>query len=79
MKALNNRDVNLQLDSETGVVHLSHLLPDTSVYLYNIEGCVQLKAKSNLPKLSFALPGRGIYVLVLMHSNCPLEVKRIMY
>lgn len=79
MEKITNKKIILQLDSERGILYLSELLVDTMVYLYNESGKLQVKEQYTLPSLVISLPKHGVYVLVLFHPTCQVEVKKIVF
>lgn len=79
METTTNKDVNVLLNSESGTVCLTNLLPDTMVYLYNSQGGLQVKQRFALPSLNLMLSERGMYVLVVSHPSCKVEVRRFVY
>lgn len=79
MKTTTNQKVNIVLDVETGFLHLTHLEKNTLVYLYDEQGKLQFKELFIPPSLTFTLYEQGWYVIVMVHSACKVEVRRIAY
>ncbi|MEG1562818.1 MAG: hypothetical protein RR365_03690 [Bacteroides sp.] len=76
---ITNNKVNLQLNSQTGVLVLTDLLIGTQVFLYDDSGVLQQKMLLTSRSLSITLNKRGVYVLVLHHPTCKIVVKRFTY
>lgn len=79
METITNKEVNVRLDDEKGIIHLTGLLAGTMVFLYDVRGELQAKRKSEASPLAIAIPERGTYVLVMSHPNCQPEVRRVIY
>lgn len=79
METITNKEVNVQLDNEKGILCLTKLLNGTMVFLYDSLGDLKGKQKFVLPSLTMIVPTHGIYVLVMSHPNCQPEVRRITY
>lgn len=76
---MTNKEMNVRLDNDGGILCLTGLLVGTMVFLYNGVGELQIKQVYALPYLSLVLPCRGTFVLVAHHSACQPEVRRIVY
>ena len=79
METITNKEVNVRLDNEKGILCLTGLLAGTMVFLYDSQGELRGKHKFALPSLTMEIPRPGAYVLVMSHPNCRPEVRRIIY
>ena len=79
MKATRDSGICMKLDDSTGVLSLERLEVNTMVYLYS-EQCELIgKIHSTGDCVTFILPRRGMYVLVIHCASYPVEVRRITY
>lgn len=79
METITNKEVNVHLDKETGILCLTRLLAGTMVFLYDSQGELRGKHQFALPSLTITIPRHGTYVLVISHPNCQPEVRRVVY
>ena len=79
MEKKSNKTFDFQLDAEQGTLHLSNLLKDAMVYLYDEEGELKMKECSVSPSLDLKLPGHGIYILVIFHPMHRMLAKKIVF
>ena len=78
METITNKEVNVRLDNEKGILCLTGLLAGTMVFLYDSQGELKGKHKFALPLLTMEIPQQGTYVLVMSHPNCQPEVRRFL-
>lgn len=79
MKATRDSGICMKLDDSTGVLSLERLEVNTMVYLYSEQGELIGKIHSTGDCVTFILPRRGMYVLVIHCASYPVEVRRITY
>ena len=79
METITNKEVNVHLDKETGILCLTRLLAGTMVFLYDSQGELRGKHQFALPSLTITIPRHGTYVLVMSYPNCQPEVRRVVY
>ena len=79
METITNKEVNVRLDNQKGILCITGLLVGTMVFLYDSQGELKGKSKFELPSISMLVPKSGTYVLVMCHPNCQPEVRRLIY
>ena len=65
METITNKEVNVRLDNQKGILCITGLLVGTMVFLYDSQGELKGKSKFELPSISMLVPKYGTYVLVI--------------
>ncbi|WP_321332636.1 hypothetical protein [uncultured Bacteroides sp.] len=78
MELIDNKNADIRLDGDHGILYLKNMLFGTMIFLYNGKGEIQAEWQYSSLEISHQLSQSGMYVIVITYAS-DIVVKRVFY